>query len=298
METTKEILLSVTLATHNEEDNLERCLKSVEMIADEIVIVDGESTDKTCEIAHNFGAKVISTSNKANFHINKQMANDEARGEWILQLDADEVISGELAEEIKHIVRMTDQEIRLRKIPEDKDRLFRKQQEQVQQRDGRLEGNGDDVVAFFVPRSNLFLGRFMRHTGMYPDGVIRLFKNGKARLPCKSVHEQYELDGKVSWLINDMIHYDSPTFERYLARNNRYSSLFAKELADQQIPITAGNMFYYAIWKPKLLFLSLFLRHGGYKDGWPGLAFSFFSGMTWTHAWIKYWEMTKINRLK
>lgn len=289
-------LLSVTLATHNEEENLERCLKSIENIANEIVIVDGESTDRTVEIAKKFKARVIPTTNKVNFHINKQMANDAAEGIWILQLDADEVITKELAEEISAVVRMSDVEVKARRLPEEKQRLFEIQQLQVAMRDGKLEGEGEETVAFFMPRLNLLLGRFMRHTGMYPDGVIRLFKNGKARLPCKSVHEQYELDGKVGWLANDMIHYDSPTFERYLARNNRYSSLFAKDLEETKVPITAWNALYYAILRPKMIFWNLFLRHGGYKDGIPGLVFSFYSGLTWTSAWLKYWEKVKLNK--
>ena len=90
-------MISVVLATHNEEKNLKRCLDSVKSWADEIIIVDGESTDKTVALAKQLGAKVISTTNKSNFHINKQMAMDKAQGELVLQLDADEVVDEELA---------------------------------------------------------------------------------------------------------------------------------------------------------------------------------------------------------
>lgn len=96
----KKQTISVVLATFNEEKNLPMCLASVKDLADEIVIVDGESTDKTSEIAKEFGARVIRTTNKPNFHINKQMGIDEAKMDWILQMDADEVVSAELAEEI------------------------------------------------------------------------------------------------------------------------------------------------------------------------------------------------------
>ena len=93
--------LSVVLATYNEEENIGNCLSSVREIAEEIVIVDGTSKDKTVEIARKYGAKVKITTNKQIFHINKQMAIDMATCDWILQLDADERVSPELAKEIK-----------------------------------------------------------------------------------------------------------------------------------------------------------------------------------------------------
>jgi glycosyltransferase involved in cell wall biosynthesis len=96
--------ISVVLATYNEEENLPRCLESVKSLASEIVIVDGTSKDKTVEIAKAFGAKVLVTTNPTNFHINKQKAIDRATGDWILQMDADEVVSEELSSEIKKII--------------------------------------------------------------------------------------------------------------------------------------------------------------------------------------------------
>ena len=96
--------LSIALATYNEEENLARCLDSIKDIADEIIIVDGTSIDKTVEIAKKYKAKVTVTTNPKNFHINKQKAIDQATGDWILQLDADETISPELKEEIKEII--------------------------------------------------------------------------------------------------------------------------------------------------------------------------------------------------
>ena len=103
--------LTVALATFNEEKNIRRCLASIQLIADEIVIVDGTSTDKTVEIAKEFGAKIKITKNEKIFHINKQKALEMASGDWILQLDADEVISPALAKEIVLIMSMTDEEI-------------------------------------------------------------------------------------------------------------------------------------------------------------------------------------------
>jgi len=103
--------LSVVLATFNEEKNISACLSTIKNIADEIIIVDGSSTDKTVTIAREFGAKVIITDNPPIFHINKQKALDEATSEWILQLDADERVSEKLAKEISHVISLTDPEI-------------------------------------------------------------------------------------------------------------------------------------------------------------------------------------------
>src|SRR5664279_967941 len=103
--------ISVILATFNEEKNLADCLDSVRDIAREIIIVDGSSTDKTVEIAKAYHAKVLVTDNPPIFHINKQKALEMATCEWILQLDADERVSNELAAEIKQIIQMSEEEL-------------------------------------------------------------------------------------------------------------------------------------------------------------------------------------------
>ena len=100
--------LSVVLATFNEESNIGDCLSSVKDIADEIIIVDGSSTDKTVEIAKSFGARVVVTENHPIFHINKQKALDLAKNIWVLQLDADERVTKKLSEEILKVVNMAE----------------------------------------------------------------------------------------------------------------------------------------------------------------------------------------------
>src|ERR1035437_10877952 len=103
--------LAVAIATFNEEQNLALCLESVKGLADEIVIVDGTSSDKTVEIAKSFGAKVLVKDNPQMFHINKQKAIDMTTSDWILQLDADERVSSRLAAEIKKVVEMSESEL-------------------------------------------------------------------------------------------------------------------------------------------------------------------------------------------
>lgn len=191
----KKIRLSVAIATYNEAENIGACLESVKEIADEIIVVDGTSPDNTAKIAASLGAQVIITDNKSNFHLNKQMAIDACKGDWILQLDADERVSSMLAKEIKRVIQGD-----LTQAPS----------------------------AYYLKRRNYFLGRWMNKGGMYPDPVIRLFQKGKARLPGKSVHELMEVDGATAWLSEDLLHLADPTFSRYLKRNNRYSSLEAE----------------------------------------------------------------------
>ena len=285
--------LSVVLATFNEEENLGRCLDSVKGIADEIIIVDGKSDDKTVDIAKRYKAKIISTTNKSNFHINKQMGLKAAEYEWILQLDADEVVSAKLAKEIVKVIKMSDKQIKSRLFEPNKKKLFERHQSLIEARDGTFSSSTGEISAFFIPRSNYFLGRHLKYAGTYPDGVIRLVKNGKAKFPCKSVHEQIQISGKVSWLKNDLIHYDSPTMSKYIARANRYTSFTAKQFKDQKIPLNFKNHIYYLFIKPINIFFKLYFRHKGFKDKFPGFVFSLFSGFHFTLAYMKYWEKNK-----
>lgn len=280
--------LSVAIATFNEEENIGKCLESVKDFADEIVIVDGSSADKTVEIAKTFGAKVIVTNNPPMFHINKQKAIDASTNDWILQLDADERVSKKLAEEINNIIKMSDAQILEyeEKIP--KIKMFRRHQNLVEKRDGRVGDDTKPYAAFFIPRANFFLGRYLMHGGVYPDGVIRMFKKGNAQLPCKDVHEQFVVQGKVGWLQNDLLHYDSPTFNKYLIRNNRYTTLMAGQYKEKKLsknPIVAFN---YILVKPISWFLLTFLRHKGFLDSWQGFIFSFFSSLRFVVSYIKY----------
>lgn len=276
--------LSVVLATRNEEANIGRCLESVKSIADEIIVVDENSTDKTRDIAVSYGAKVFTEPHHDIFHITKQKALEKATGDWVLQLDADEEVTPGLAKEIKLVIRNQKLE-----IPPDKQRLFDRHQSLIEKRDGQIGSkSGGPVVAFFVPRLNMFLGRPLRHGGVYPDGVIRLIKNGKARFPQKSVHEQIEINGEVSWLFNDLKHYDSPTLKRYLSRFNRYTDLKAKELSAEKVSKGFLTMLDYITIKPLFVFLNIYFRHKGFMDGAQGFLWAFFSGMHFPVAYFKY----------
>lgn len=282
--------LSVVLATRNEEENIGRCLASVKQIADEIIVVDENSTDNTREIAQKLGAKVYVEPHHEIFHITKQKALEKARGEWILQLDADEAVTPGLANEIKEVVQMTNDKLLQKKIENPRKRkLFIKHQALIESRDGQIGKDTGEIVGFFIARENMFLGKPLIHAGVYPDGVIRLVKNGKARFPQKSVHEQMELDGEVAWLENDLLHYDSPTLKRYLARLNRYTDLQAGDLRKKKESKNILSFCSYVFCKPAYTFLNLYFRHLGFLDGVQGFLWSFFSA---THFPISYFKYT------
>lgn len=273
--------LSVVLATRNEEKNIARCLESVKPIASELIVFDEYSSDSTREIAEKFGAKVFLEPHHDIFHITKQKAIDAAKGEWILQMDADEVVTPELAKDIVSVV--SHQSPVTNHNP-----LFARHQKLIEERDGPIGKSEGEIVAYFVPRVNMFLGKPLIHAGVYPDGVIRLIKKGKAYLPAKSVHEQMVIDGRVSWLSGDLLHYDSPTLARYLSRLNRYTDLHAQELKSSRLKKNVWSFLQFTILHPTYYFLLRYVRHGGYKDGVNGFLWSFFSALHFPIAYFKY----------
>lgn len=255
-------MISVVLATYNEEKMLEKCLAAVADIADEIVIADGESTDSTRDIAKKFKAKIIITTNKPNFHINKQMAMDAAKGDLVLQLDADEIVDKALK---KFIIDLHQQII---------DKTYDK-----------------PAVAWWIKRKNYFLGTFLKKGGQYPDPLIRLYLKGKAELPQKDVHEQMTVFGETGWAEGHFMHYGTPTFSDYIRKFNTYSSFRAKQLYEDKTPLNFKNCILFTLIKPFTTWFSLFIRHKGFIDGIPGFVFATMSGLMHTVSYIKLWEL-------
>lgn len=284
----KFIKLSAAITTFNEEHNIKECLESIKDLVDEIIIVDGTSTDKTVEIAKSYGAHVLITENHPIFHINKQKSFDLSSGEWVLYLDADERVTPKLASEIKKVVNLNGIEMKNYQKGLKKRKLFLRHQALLEQRDGKIGDYNQEYVAFFMPRLNYFLGTYLKHGGVYPDGVIRLFKKDKAYLPCIDVHEQMVVKGRVGWLENDLLHIDSPTFERYLKRNHRYIKLIASQLKEQKVGKDPIQFINYCIFKPLNWFLMTQIRHKGILDGIPGVIFSLFSALRFPRAYLIY----------
>ena len=245
--------LSVVLATFNEEKNIKSCLDSVKDIADEIVIFDESSSDKTREIAITLGAKVTKVKHEPIFHITKNKAIDKASCEWILQLDADERATPELIGEIE-------------------DKL----------------NSEEGTNGYWIPRKNYFLGKFLLWGGQYPDYTLRLYKNGMGRLPAKDVHEQAVVEGKVGYLKNDLLHFADKSFKRYLERNNNYIDLITDDMKRSHLGKNPIQILNYFIVKPVYWFLLTQIRHKGILDGWQGVVFSFFSALRFPRAYWRY----------
>jgi len=249
--------ISIAIATFNEASNISSCLDSVANWVDEIIIVDGQSNDQTVKISQKYPkTKVISVPNQPMFHRNKQLAIDHCHSDWILQLDADEVVSLSLKKEIQNLLR---------------------------QPVSAVVENG-----FWLNRSNYFLGRFLKKGGQYPDPTLRLYKRGSGKLPCLSVHEQAVVPPPVGRLTSDLLHFADADFDRYLLRNNRYTTLMSEEL-------TQPSFFDYLITKPLSTFFRIYFRHRGFVDGFPGFVFAYFSALSYFVAYIKYYGSRQKN---
>ena len=245
--------LSVVIITRNEEANLARTLTSV-CWADEIVVVDSGSTDRTREVAETFHAKFYVEPWKG-FAAQKNSALVKASGEWILSLDADEEVEPALADEIRTV----------------------------------LAAN-PSVAGFWIPRKNFFLGRWIKHGGFYPDLKLRLFQRGTGTFEDRPVHEDIHLDGTTARLHHHLLHHAYPTLESYIEHMNRYSSLGAQMVSEKRI---RGFSFVDIVLRPKFTFLYNYGLRLGFLDGSEGLLLHLYHAgyVSWKYA--KAWEMGK-----
>lgn len=226
--------LSVTVITLNEAANIVPCLESAGF-ADEIVVLDSGSTDRTVALAQNFTDRVLSVPWQG-FGKTKNRAVGEARMPWVFVLDADERLTPPLQEEIQAIVRA----------------------------DGPLDG-------YRVPRRNHFCGRFIKHLGWYPDYSIRLFRQPKGRFPDQEVHESVIVDGPVGTLQHPMLHYTYRSISDFVLRMDRYSTLAARELLRRGKKPVPGEL----LWRPLLTFLRLYILKQGFLEGRDGYTLAF-----------------------
>ena len=245
--------LSVVIITLNEEANLARTLASVAW-ADEIVVVDSGSTDRTREVAESFHAKFVVEPWKG-FATQKNSALSKATGDWILSLDADEEVEPALADEIRTIIAAN-----------------------------------PSVAGFWIPRKNFFLRRWIKHGGFYPDPKLRLFRRGTGQFEDRMVHEDLHVKGTTASLRNHLLHYSYPTIEDYLEHMNRYSSLGA-EMAVTKRP--RGFSFLDMVIRPKLTFLYNYFLRLGFLDGREGLLLHLYHSQYVSWKYAKAWERSR-----
>ena len=227
--------LSVCLITLNEERNLPRALCSVQGIANEIVVVDCGSSDRTQEIAREHGARVIARA-WTNFAEQKNSAAAAATHDWILSMDADEEVSPELRESL----------------------LAWKQQE-------------SQIAVYEIARCAWYLGAWIKHSGWYPDRKIRLYDRRLCRWEGEFVHEWLKVDGAVSAFKGDLLHFPYRDWNDHAARIARYSELAARAARSSGRRGNIGRL----LLAPPLVFLKAFLLRAGFLDGWRGLAIAY-----------------------
>lgn len=251
--------LSVVISAFNEENKIQDCLESVKW-ADEIIFVDNSSTDKTIQIAKKYTNKTFVRENNLMLNINKNFGFAKASGEWILSLDADERVSSDLATEIKSIVA----------APSEKD-------------------------GYYIPRKNIIFGKWIKHTGWYPDYQLRLFRKEKGKFAEKHVHEMLELAGETDNLKNELIHYNYENVRQFLYK---LENIYAPNEAEQLI--SNGYVFNWldAIRFPFKEFLSRFFAREGYKDGFHGLILSIFMAFYHFIVFTYIWERHNFSEVK
>jgi glycosyltransferase involved in cell wall biosynthesis len=252
--------LSVAIVAMDEEANIGRTLASVRW-ADEIVLVDSGSQDRTCDIARDYGAKVIIEPWRG-YVAQKQYAIELCTKDWVLLLDADEEISPELAKEIREA----------------------------------LSAPGD-ANAFWVPRKNLFLGRWIRHGGFFPDSKLRLFRNGMGFVTGHDPHDRCELKPDVPkrthQFKNAMVHYTYPTLSYYIGHMNRYSSLGAElAVATGHRSFSIGDI----VVRPLATFFYNYVVRLGFLDGREGLLLHLNHAVYVLWKYAKAWELARSGK--
>jgi glycosyltransferase involved in cell wall biosynthesis len=226
-----EVRLSVILIAKDEEACIARALHSV-AFADEIVVVDSGSTDRTVEIARELGAKVTVTDDWPGFGPQKNRALDLATGDWALSLDADEWLTAESAEEVRRAVASA----------------------------------ATSTAAFRMPRRSSFCGRFLQHSGWWPDHVVRLFRRGRARFSDDTVHERVIADGTIATLREPIMHETFVDLEDLIGKMNGYSTLAAQRLHRDGKASGVFEAVVRALWA----FLRTYVFRAGFLDGREG----------------------------
>lgn len=264
--------ISVILATFNEEKNIKDCLESVHQWVDEIVIVDGTSIDKTVEIAKKYTDKIFIKENPPMFHINKQLAIEKATGDWIFYLDADERVTPELRKEILRVIATRDTS----------------EESPTSRRGHHPRSHREETInGFWIPRKNIIFGKWIQHTGWWPDYQLRLFRRGKSFLPCQSVHEQPQLTGKAGYLKTPLVHYNYRTISQFIDKLNLlYTENDKNVFLAKKEKLNLSDF----ISRPAGEFLKRFFKEQGYKDGLHGLVLSLLQTFSTVTTLAKVWE--------
>lgn len=278
--------LSVVIITFNEEANLAGTLESVQpLIAEgkgEIIIVDSGSTDRTVEIAKSFGAKVFAEEWKG-YAAQKNLAIDQAAGDWILSLDADEAVDSDLIDAFTGQANDN--------LPRaSRSREWCLTMGQTGQTQEFLKGR---PAGFLVRRKNYFMGRWIRHGGFWPDPKLRLFRRGTGRFEDRAVHENIRVNGPTKAIsYGAIIHHAYPTLSDYIDHMNRYSSLGAEMVVGKKngkVRFSVINI----VLRPLATFLYNYFFRLGFVDGREGLLLHLYHAVYVSWKYAKAWELAR-----
>lgn len=247
--------LSAVVVTLNEEANIVECLKSVHF-ADEIVVVDSQSSDSTVQLAKRFTDKVYQTTFEGYGKL-KNDAMAKASGDWILSIDADERVSPRLAEEIAEVV-----------------------------------GTDSNCSGYLMPRRTFFLGRWIMHGGWYPGYVLRLFRKDSASFSNALVHENVAVSGDVGKLEGELLHYSDPNLKRYLSKLDRFTDLSSQALFENGRRTGFNDLLF----RPTFMFWKMYFFKLGILDGMQGLILSLLSAVHVFIKYVKLWEKCRTSQ--
>jgi glycosyltransferase involved in cell wall biosynthesis len=247
--------LSVVVLAKNEEARLARCLASVTW-ADEILVIDDESTDATVPVAKKYTDRILVKKMDIEGR-HRNWAYAQARNAWVLSLDADEIVTDELKDEISALLA------------------------------GNPRENG-----FTIPRKNYIGDYWVRYGGWYPSAQLKLFRKDKFRYEEVAVHPRAFMDEPCGHLRGDIIHYSYRDLSDFLAKLNRQTSWEAQKWHAQNKPMTLGRF----LWRSYDRFMRTFFTRKAYKDGSIGLAVAFFAGLYQFVSYLKYRELVQLRR--
>jgi glycosyltransferase involved in cell wall biosynthesis len=236
--------ITATIITLNEERNIARAIESLRC-CDEILLVDSGSNDRTMELAANLGARVLESPWRG-YAGQKNWAAEQARYDWILSLDADEALSEALEGEI-----------------------------------WRVKKNGPQYDAYTMPRLAQYLGRWILHSGWYPDRKVRLYHRAKARWVGEFVHESVAVDGRVGHLEANLLHFTCDSLSEHIKTMDRYTTLAAEELVARKERIGVSRLIVDPIWT----FSRTYLFQLGFLDGVEGLTIAYMAAL---YTFLKY----------
>lgn len=236
--------ITATIVTLNEERNIARAIESLRC-CDEILVVDSGSVDRTVELAQKLGARVIEAGWRG-YAPQKNWAAEQATHDWILALDADEALSEALEGEIWN-----------------------------------LKKKGPQFDAYTMPRLARYLGRWILHSGWYPDRKVRLYHRAKARWVGDVVHESVQADGHVGHLESNILHFTCDSLSEHLRSLDRYTTLAAEDLATRTVPIGLWRL----IVDPPWTFVKTYFLQRGFQDGLEGLIIAYMAAF---YTFLKY----------